>query len=78
MQECCMNEIKKTDVWVLTISYFQAHRKEPRGKGTWAFGTTRTADSDQCVFFEGMYSKAKAQARAHFAALGIDRIFLQS
>ena len=52
--------------------------KNPRGRGSWAFGPRRNASVEQVVFFNGSYADAKAKAVAFFAAKHVADVFVQS
>ena len=62
------------DIDFSVTEYVQAHGKNPRGRGSWAFcpyqSYRATNYLDFTVWFRGTYAEAKAQARAYFAANG--------
>ena len=66
-----------------TTAFEFAHGKMPRGQGSWAFCPAdkyRRDDYLQFVFWSApaSFAAAKAEARRHFAALGVAEVVVCS
>lgn len=61
---------------VRTEHYEFAHRKSPRGFGSWAFSFRRAGkwDAEPVFFHQQTYGQAKRQAVAHAKATGADTV----
>lgn len=74
-----MRKIAKKDVTVETSLYRFSNRREPKGRGCWAFSAKHNPDfgSNDIKWYTGTYAEAKRQAVAEAAENGINRIFVQ-
>lgn len=66
-------------VYFSTDEYEQAHGRRPRGYGSWAFCPREYYRGNDYLehtkWFNGCtYGEAKRQARAAFAAVGVDEV----
>ena len=62
-----------------TDEYEFAHGRAPRGRGGWAFVPADKASLPNYLDYvfwapSGTYREAKAAAKAHFSALGVDAV----
>jgi hypothetical protein len=70
--------VSRAAVEVVTAGYAFAHGREPRGRGAWAFGPDRVTPISGCFWAFGPFASARREAVAHFAALGVRTVWVQS
>lgn len=72
----------KTRVRFETVYFEAAHGRAPRGDGQWAFCPADKYRSGGYLAFvvwqSGTYAQAKAKARVHFAAAGVEDVVVCS
>lgn len=74
-----MKAINKNLVSVNTSEFVFSYGREPKGRGSWAFGFgSRDPKIQDIRWFDGTYAQARRAAVAVAAAEGVSVIYVQS
>ncbi len=76
-----METKNKNQVSVNTSEFVFSHGREPKGRGSWAFGFgvkhPNVCNPEECRWFDGTYAQARRAAVAAAASEGVSVIYVQ-